>query len=127
MQYGVFAANYRSRRRTSRASSCPNAAPALSEAVRLTIAPQRLQQIRNERRPGSRYASLPQCEFEVRCAETLFQRHGVPASTRRVLHRGDREPRHRPQGHRAQAASLTVLRAVRRVTVAEICCAIFGR
>jgi len=27
---------------------------------------------------GSRYASLGQCEFEVRAAEGLFQRHGVP-------------------------------------------------
>ena len=44
----------------------------------LTIAPQRLQQIRNERRPGSRYASVGQCEYEVRCAETLFQRYGLP-------------------------------------------------
>ena len=38
----------------------------------------RLQQIRNERRPGSRYASAAQCDFEVRSAEALFQRYGVP-------------------------------------------------
>ena len=44
----------------------------------LTIAPERLQQIRNERRPGSRYASIRKCEFEVRSAENLFQRHGIP-------------------------------------------------
>jgi len=44
----------------------------------LTIRPERLQQIRNERRPGSRYATLSNCEFEVREAEALMQQEGVP-------------------------------------------------
>ena len=26
-----------------------------------------------------RYASIAQCEFEVRSAENLFHRHGIPA------------------------------------------------
>src|ERR1700733_11333571 len=44
----------------------------------LTIKPDRLQQIRNERRPDSRYSSSRQVAFEVRAAESLFERHGVP-------------------------------------------------
>ena len=44
----------------------------------LTIKPDRLQQIRNERRPASRYSSASQVAFEVRAAESLFAQHGVP-------------------------------------------------
>ena len=79
MQYGVFAANYPLTEEDFESKQLPPLLrPHTGKIFGLTIAPQRLQQIRNERRPGSRYASLPQCEFEVRCAETLFQRHGVP-------------------------------------------------
>jgi regulator of PEP synthase PpsR (kinase-PPPase family) len=79
MQYGVFAANYPLTEEDFESKQLPPLLrPHAPKLFGLTIAPQRLQQIRNERRPGSRYASLPQCEFEVRCAETLFQRHGVP-------------------------------------------------
>jgi regulator of PEP synthase PpsR (kinase-PPPase family) len=44
----------------------------------LTIRPDRLQQIRTERRPESRYASPQQVAFEVRAAEALFARYGLP-------------------------------------------------
>jgi hypothetical protein len=44
----------------------------------LTIDPVRLQQIRMERRRSGRYASLGQCRTEVRQAEALFRRHGIP-------------------------------------------------
>jgi [pyruvate, water dikinase]-phosphate phosphotransferase / [pyruvate, water dikinase] kinase len=37
-----------------------------------------LQQIRNERRPDSRYSSAAQVAFEVRAAESLLERHGIP-------------------------------------------------
>jgi regulator of PEP synthase PpsR (kinase-PPPase family) len=37
-----------------------------------------LQQIRNERRPGSRYASAAQVEFEVRSAQNLMERNQIP-------------------------------------------------
>jgi hypothetical protein len=79
MQYGVFAANYPLTEDDFENKQLPALLrPHASKLFGLTISPHRLQQIRNERRPGSRYASLPQCDFEVRCAETLFQRHGVP-------------------------------------------------
>ncbi|MGH8506390.1 MAG: posphoenolpyruvate synthetase regulatory kinase/phosphorylase PpsR [Stenotrophobium sp.] len=44
----------------------------------LTSDPERLAQIRTERRPGSRYASLAQCSFELRQAEQLYRRHDIP-------------------------------------------------
>lgn len=43
----------------------------------LTIDPQRLSQIRNERRPNSRYASLENCRFEVQQAESMMRREGI--------------------------------------------------
>jgi len=79
LQYGIFAANYpltdddlESRR-----------LPPVLEAHRhklfgLTIRAERLHQIRQERRPESRYASMAQCSFEVRAAEQLFERYGIP-------------------------------------------------
>ncbi|HXX82424.1 MAG TPA: pyruvate, water dikinase regulatory protein [Casimicrobiaceae bacterium] len=44
----------------------------------LTIDPDRLQQIREARRPGSQYASLSNCRYEVREAQLLMQLEGVP-------------------------------------------------
>lgn len=41
--------------------------------VGLLISPERLQQIREERRPDSRYASLEQCRFEVQNLLALYQ------------------------------------------------------
>lgn len=44
----------------------------------LTIEPERLQQVREVRRPGSRYAALEQCRWEVVQAERLFRRERIP-------------------------------------------------
>ena len=79
MQYGVFAANYPFTEEDFESKQLPAMVrPYTTKLFGLTIAPQRLQQIRNERRPGSRYSSIAQCEYEVRCAENLFQRFGIP-------------------------------------------------
>ena len=43
----------------------------------LTIDPDRLAQIRNERRPNSRYASLESCRIEVNAAESMMRREGI--------------------------------------------------
>jgi len=79
MQYGIFAANYPLTEDDLESRRLP---PALDAHTRklfgLTIKPDRLQQIRNERRPDSRYSSAPQVAFEVRAAESLFERHGIP-------------------------------------------------
>ena len=44
----------------------------------LTIDPLRLQRIREERKPGSRYATLEVCRREVAIAEGMFQREQIP-------------------------------------------------
>ncbi len=49
-----------------------------SKLVALTIDPKQLHRIREQRRPGSRYASPEQCEWEVHQAENLFRRHHIP-------------------------------------------------
>jgi regulator of PEP synthase PpsR (kinase-PPPase family) len=43
----------------------------------LTIRPERLHQIRSERRPDSDYAALANCKREVLAAETLMQANGI--------------------------------------------------
>lgn len=43
----------------------------------LTIDPQRLRQIRQTRRPDSRYASIAQCRKEVTDVESLFRSRGI--------------------------------------------------
>jgi [pyruvate, water dikinase]-phosphate phosphotransferase / [pyruvate, water dikinase] kinase len=43
----------------------------------LTIDPVRLAQIRNERRPASKYASLDNCRYEVSEAESMMRREGI--------------------------------------------------
>jgi regulator of PEP synthase PpsR (kinase-PPPase family) len=45
--------------------------------VGLLIDPDRLAQIRETRRPGSRYASLKQCHWEVDAAESLLRGEGI--------------------------------------------------
>ncbi|MDN4503411.1 pyruvate, water dikinase regulatory protein [Alteromonadaceae bacterium BrNp21-10] len=44
----------------------------------LTIAAQRLHDIRNERRANSRYSSLQQCRMELREVENLYRREKIP-------------------------------------------------
>ncbi len=44
----------------------------------LTIQPERLREIREERRPGSKYAALENCRFELREAEHLMERERIP-------------------------------------------------
>ena len=44
----------------------------------LTINPERLHKIREERRPGSKYAALENCRYEVRECEYLLAREGIP-------------------------------------------------
>ena len=44
----------------------------------LTINPERLHKIREGRRPGSKYASLDNCRYEVKECEHLLEREGIP-------------------------------------------------
>lgn len=79
MQFGVHAANYPiTEEDLDRGRFPPLIAPFQDRLFGLTIDPQRLSAIRNERRPGSRYAALRQCEDEVRQVEGLYRRHRIP-------------------------------------------------
>jgi regulator of PEP synthase PpsR (kinase-PPPase family) len=79
MQFGIRAANYPLIPEDFNTMQLPGQLRPLRGRLRgLTIKPERLQQIRNERRPGSRYATLANCEFEVREAEALMQKEGIP-------------------------------------------------
>jgi len=49
-----------------------------SKLFGLTITPERLAEVRNERRPGSRYASLETCRTEVNQAEAMMRRENIP-------------------------------------------------
>lgn len=46
--------------------------------IGLMIEPDRLAQIRETRKPGSRYASMKQCRKEVELAESLLRMEGIP-------------------------------------------------
>ena len=54
-----------------------NILPYKSKLFGLTIQPERLSEVRHERRPDSRYASLEQCRYEVSEAEKLMRREGI--------------------------------------------------
>ncbi len=79
LQYGVFAANYPLADEDLEAGRLPSALlPHRHKLYGLILKPDRLQQIRSERRPGSRYASPQQVQYELRAAQALFDRFGVP-------------------------------------------------
>ena len=79
LQYGIFAANYPLADEEFETGRLP---PALVKYQKklygLTITPERLQQIRNERRPNSRYASPSQVAYELRAAIAIFERYDIP-------------------------------------------------
>ena len=79
MQFGIKAANYPLIPDDLERSELPKV---LQDNVRklfgLTIRPERLAEIRNERKPNSTYASLRNCVDEVRVAETLYRQYRIP-------------------------------------------------
>jgi regulator of PEP synthase PpsR (kinase-PPPase family) len=78
MQFGVKAANYPLIPEDFDRAKLPEALePIKGHLYGLTIAPERLHEIRRERRPGSKYAELDNCRLEIREAEALMRREGV--------------------------------------------------
>nr|BFE90172.1 hypothetical protein GCM10020185_07080 [Pseudomonas brassicacearum subsp. brassicacearum] len=70
MQFGIRAANYPLTEDDMERLQLPSALRAHQHKLfGLTIDPDRLTAIRNERKPNSRYSSYAQCEFEVREVE----------------------------------------------------------
>jgi len=78
MQYGLKAANYPLIPEDFDRKQLPPAlVPHVKKIFGLTIQPDRLSEIRNERRPNSRYASLDNCRHEVNEAEAMMRRSGI--------------------------------------------------
>ncbi|WP_334136127.1 posphoenolpyruvate synthetase regulatory kinase/phosphorylase PpsR [Tepidimonas sp.] len=78
LQFGLKAANYPLIPEDFERRQLPPALlPHRKKLFGLTIDPQRLSEIRHERRPNSRYASLDNCRYEVREAEALMRRAGI--------------------------------------------------
>jgi regulator of PEP synthase PpsR (kinase-PPPase family) len=78
MQYGVKAANYPLIPEDFERDELPSALPPHRHKLfGLSIAPERLAEVRHERRPNSRYASLENCRYEVAAAERLMRREGI--------------------------------------------------
>ncbi|GAA1945735.1 pyruvate, water dikinase regulatory protein [Microbacterium deminutum] len=79
LQYGLRVANYPLIDDDFEREALPSPiAPYLKRCFGLTTNPLRLSQVRHERRPSSRYASLEQCTYELRRAEELYARFGIP-------------------------------------------------
>jgi [pyruvate, water dikinase]-phosphate phosphotransferase / [pyruvate, water dikinase] kinase len=78
LQFGVKAANYPLIPEDFQRGKLPEALrPQKTRLYGLTIAAERLHEIRKERRPGSRYAELDNCRYEVEEAESLMRREGI--------------------------------------------------
>jgi regulator of PEP synthase PpsR (kinase-PPPase family) len=79
LHYGVSAANYPLTDGDLEALELPKRLrPHRHKLYGLTIDPARLQQIRQQRKPGSRYATLEQCRSEVAAGESLFRHERLP-------------------------------------------------
>jgi regulator of PEP synthase PpsR (kinase-PPPase family) len=78
MQHGIKAANYPLIPEDFERGHLPTSlAPHKRKCFGLTIDPDRLAHIRHERRPGSKYAAIENCRYEVREAEMMMQRSGI--------------------------------------------------
>ncbi|WP_051378461.1 posphoenolpyruvate synthetase regulatory kinase/phosphorylase PpsR [Derxia gummosa] len=78
MTHGLKIANYPLIPEDFARGNLPSVLPRQREKLfGLSISPDRLHQVRNERRPGSKYASIEQCRMEVNEAEALMRREGI--------------------------------------------------
>lgn len=78
LHFGMFTANYPLVDEDLSSDNLPTVlAPHRSKIYGLTITPARLAKIREQRRPGSRYAQLAKCESEVRAALRLYAATGI--------------------------------------------------
>lgn len=78
MQYGIKAANYPLIPDDFERGRLPSSLPPFrSKIFGLSITPERLSEIRHERRAGSKYASIENCRYEVNEAELMMKREGI--------------------------------------------------
>ncbi|MBK1722279.1 posphoenolpyruvate synthetase regulatory kinase/phosphorylase PpsR [Thiocystis violacea] len=79
MHYGLRSANYPITEEDFERGDVPQLLyDCRHKLFALTIDPQRLQLIREERRPGSPYASLKRCQDDIRMAHQIYKRLQVP-------------------------------------------------
>jgi regulator of PEP synthase PpsR (kinase-PPPase family) len=79
LQHGVFVANYPLVEDDFDTTELPRPVRQLRDrCFGLTTTPARLSQVRQERRPNSRYASLEQCTYELRQADSMYRAHRIP-------------------------------------------------
>ena len=88
LQFGLHAANYPLIPEDFDRMSLPKVLEShRSKLFGLSITPERLREIRNERRPNSHYAKLENCRFEVAQAENLMKQeriHWVNSTTKSI-------------------------------------------
>ena len=79
MQYGLKAANYPLIPEDFERGQLPkDLLPHKQKIYGLTIDADRLCEIRNERRPGSNYAKLENCRYEINEATSMMRRESIP-------------------------------------------------
>lgn len=79
LQFGILAANYPFTDDELADFRLPESLkPYKKRLFGLTIDPQRLHEIRSERRPNSQYAQLEQCRREVQEVEAMYRYENIP-------------------------------------------------
>ncbi len=79
LQFGIRAANFPLTPDDFTDRRLPaSVVPYRDKLFGLTIQPERLREIREERRPASKYAALDNCRYEVREAEAMMTREKIP-------------------------------------------------
>ena len=79
MQYGMKAANYPLIPEDFERGQLPkDLIPHRSKIFGLMIDADRLSEIRNERRPGSNYAKLENCRYEINEATAMMKKESIP-------------------------------------------------
>jgi [pyruvate, water dikinase]-phosphate phosphotransferase / [pyruvate, water dikinase] kinase len=79
LQHGLFVANYPLVPEDLESADLPRPVRELAgRCVGLTTTVERLSRVRNERRPGSEYATSEQCRWELRRASQMYAAHRLP-------------------------------------------------
>jgi len=79
LQHGLFVANYPLVDEDLEATELPEPVRNLRErCIGMLATPARLSEVRQQRRPNSRYASLEQCTWELRRAQALYSANRLP-------------------------------------------------
>ncbi len=78
LQFGIYAANYPITEEEIRYTNLPKALISHRHKLfGLIISPQKLHTIREQRQPQSRYASLKQCQYEIKQTEQIFKQENI--------------------------------------------------